>query len=68
MNRIFASLAFLCLVNFSQAQEKSKEINELKLNLNDEGSHYIKATFLNQIWLRYNDSNPGTHVLNELAA
>lgn len=68
MNRIFASLAFLCLVNFSQAQEKSKEINELKLNLNDEGSHYIKATFLNQIWLRYNDSNPGTHVLNEPAA
>ncbi|MEQ1584690.1 MAG: hypothetical protein ABL895_02335 [Cyclobacteriaceae bacterium] len=68
MNRIFASLAFLCIVNFSQAQEKSKEINELKLNLNDEGSHYIKATFLNQVWLRYNDSNPGTHVLNEPAA
>lgn len=68
MNRIFASLAFLCLVNFGQAQEKPKEINELKLNLNDEGSHYIKATFLNQIWLRYNDSNPGTRVLNEPAS
>lgn len=68
MNRIFASLAFLCLVNFGQAQEKPKEINELKLNLNDEGSHYIKATFLNQVWLRYNDSNPGTRVLNEPTA
>ncbi len=68
MNRIFASLVFLCLFNFAQAQEKPKEINELKLNLNDEGSHYIKATFLNQVWLRYNDSNPGTHVLNEPAA
>lgn len=68
MNRIFASLAFLCLVNFVQAQEKPKEINELKFNLNDEGSHYIKATFLNQIWLRYNDSNPGSLVLNEPAA
>lgn len=68
MNRIFASLVFLCLFNFAQAQEKPKEINELKLNLNDEGSHYIKATFLNQVWLRYNESNPGTHVLNEPAA
>lgn len=68
MNRIFASLAFLCLVNFGQAQEKPKEINELKLNLNEEGSHYIKATFLNQVWLRYNDSNPGTRVLNEPAS
>ena len=68
MNRIFASLAFLCLYSFVQAQEKPKEINELKLNLNDEGSHYIKATFLNQVWLRYNDSNPGTRVLNELTS
>lgn len=32
----------------------------MNLKLNDDGSHYVKATFLNQIWLRYNQSNPGT--------
>jgi hypothetical protein len=64
MNRILAILVLLCLFNLVHAQEKQKEINELKLNLNDEGSHYIKATLLNQVWLRYNQSNPGTYVLN----
>lgn len=65
MKRILASMALLCLFAFVQAQEKPKEINELKFNLNDNGSHFIKATFLNQIWLRYNESNPGTDVLGE---
>ena len=32
---------------------------EMKLKLNEDGSQYIKATLLNQIWLRYNQSNPG---------
>ena len=47
------------------AQEKPKEINELRFPLNEDGTHFIKATFLNQVWLRYNQSNPGTTVLNE---
>ncbi len=67
MNKILASMIFLCLCSFAQAQEKSKEINELKLNLNDDGSHYFKVTFLNQIWFRYNQSNPGTRVMSEPA-
>jgi hypothetical protein len=41
-----------------------KEIEELRLKLNEDGSHYIKATFLNQIWFRGNQSNPGTQVLS----
>ena len=43
-------------------------IEEMKLKLNDDGSHYLKLTFLNQIWLRYNDSNPGTTVMGEPAS
>ena len=43
--------------------EPKKELDELRLKLNEEGSHYIKATILNQIWLRYNNSNNGTTVL-----
>ena len=48
-------------------QEPKKELEELRLKLNDDGSHYIKATFLNQVWLRYNNSNNGTTVLGENA-
>ncbi|MBL7930964.1 MAG: hypothetical protein JNL60_03625, partial [Bacteroidia bacterium] len=32
----------------------------LKINLNNDGSHYFQATFLNQAWLRYNESNNGS--------
>jgi hypothetical protein len=68
MNKIIALLALLCVSILSFAQEKPKEITELKLNLNEDGSHYLKATFLNQVWLRYNESNPGTLVLNKPAS
>lgn len=37
----------------------------MRLKLNEDGSHYLKWTFLNQIWLRYNDSNPGSTVLGD---
>ncbi len=43
-------------------------IDEMRLKLNADGSHYLKWTFLNQVWLRYNDSNPGTTVLGEPAS
>jgi len=70
MQKIF--LLLLCSgmtsLVYSQDAPKPKEINEVKVNLNDEGSRYIKATLLNQIWFRYNQSNPGTHVMNEPAA
>ncbi|QDH80996.1 hypothetical protein FKX85_18880 [Echinicola soli] len=35
---------------------------ELRFDLNDDGSHYVKGTFLNQIWLRYTQANPGSEV------
>jgi len=47
---------------------KEKEIEELRLKLNESGSHFIKATFLNQAWFRFNDSNPGTQVMGESAS
>ncbi len=49
-------------------QAEKKPIEELKLNLNEDGSHFIKATFLNQVWFRYADYNPGTTVLNSPAS
>lgn len=44
---------------------KNNTVEELKLKLNEDGSHYLKWTFLNQVWLRYNESNPGTLVMAE---
>lgn len=49
------------------SQPKKPEIEELRLKLNDDGSHYLKWTFTNQVWFRYNRSNPGTTVLSEPA-
>lgn len=43
-------------------------IEEMKLKLNDDGSHYLKWTFMNQVWIRYNESNPGSTVLGEPAS
>jgi len=45
----------------------SKEKEALKYNLNDDGSHYFQATFLNQVWLRYNESNSGTTIMGKAA-
>lgn len=41
------------------------EKNELKYNLNESGTHFFKATFLNQTWLQFNQSNPGSTVVGE---
>jgi hypothetical protein len=46
------------------APEPEKEA--LKFNLNQSGSHFFQFTVLNQTWLRYNQSNPGTLVENRL--
>lgn len=67
MNNLLLCTAFLCASYNLLAQEKAKEINELRFDLNSEGNHYLKATFLNQIWFRFDQSNPGTRVLNESA-
>ncbi len=35
---------------------------DVRVRLNDSGSHSIKFTGLTQVWFRYNQSNPGTTV------
>lgn len=60
-------LLILCLIGLSfkglKAEDNKSNTNKnnaLKFSLNESGSHYFQATFLNQVWLRYNQSNPGT--------
>ena len=48
---------------FAQEIEKKKEpfaIPDLKVKLNEDGSHFIKFNMTAQIWNRYNQTNPGT--------
>lgn len=47
--------------NTEQPKDKKPDKN-LTFNLNDDGSHYIKANLTTQIWVRFNQSNPGTTV------
>lgn len=53
----------LCAQSVADSSKVTKP--ELRLNLSPDGSKYIKATFLNQVWLRWNDNNPGTLVNGE---
>jgi hypothetical protein len=46
------------------SQDDNKR-NDIRYNLNESGSHYVKFTFTNQVWLRLNDNNPGTTVLSD---
>jgi hypothetical protein len=48
---------------YGQADAKPK--TEMKYNLTADGAKYIKATFLNQTWVRWNENNPGTLVNGE---
>lgn len=54
-----AVLVLLCIIQSNATAQKTKE---LKYNLDETGKKYVKAAFLNQVWLRYNRSNPGTTV------
>lgn len=72
MRRRFCYLiaGLLSTTSYLHAQDSAEPkppVDELRLKLNDDGSHYLKFTFLNQVWLRYNDSNPGTTVMGERA-
>lgn len=67
------TLLVLLLVNQLTAQTNSWKdttsynVPELKKTLNKSGSHYLKATFVSQMWLRHSDLNPGTLINNTAA-
>ena len=43
-------------------KKEKKELKELLFRLNEDGSHFVKATFLTQVWLRYTHNNPGSTI------
>src|SRR3990170_5139230 len=64
---ILVGMAFPLFLYGQGQTSTAPKVEEMKLKLNEDGSHYLKWTFLNQVWLRYNESNPGTTVLEENA-
>lgn len=40
----------------------SQVLKDGKFYINEDGSRYLKFTLNTQVWLRYNESNPGTTV------
>jgi hypothetical protein len=60
------TLAVLLMNTFtfkSHAQLQDKKFKDgLKIYLSDDSIKYIKATGLAQIWMRYNDNNPGSTI------
>lgn len=59
MKKIIITMTCLLLQVTALAQNENR-INELRLNLNADGSHFIKAAFANQTWVRLTDTNPGS--------
>ena len=69
---IILTVVLSLVTSILQAQDSLKPASrpreELRISLNDLGTHYIKATFLNQVWFRHDRSNPGTLVLGDPVA
>ncbi len=60
--KLFTLLCACALGVFSALAQKTPDTELLKLKLNESGSRYFQITFLNQVWLRGNENNPGTLV------
>ncbi|MCW4469483.1 hypothetical protein OGH69_10940 [Flavobacterium sp. MFBS3-15] len=67
LTNFVAVLSVLTLSNIAIAQEQTAKpensfFKDRKLYLNDDGSNYVKLTFLAQLWLRNANYNPGTTI------
>ncbi len=65
LKQVLPALGLLLLQQLAQAQGSEAYGSGLKLNLNPEGSKYIRFIVWNQIWARSISNNPGTQVNGE---
>ncbi len=61
---LFILLTFSCFAQ-DKPEDNIPDKTDIRYNISANGNHYIKFTFLNQTWLRYNQSNPGSTVLGK---
>ncbi len=62
MKKIIFILSALAWAGSAMAQMDPFNGAGVTLKLNEDGSHFLKFTLTNQIWARYNESNPGSTV------
>lgn len=75
INKLIALAILISTSAFAQQADTSKkeapkpvaDKNALKFNLNADGSHYFQVIFMNQTWLRFNESNDGTILFGKSA-
>ncbi len=61
--KAFLALSTATTISTMQGQSPSVRFKDgLRIYLNDDSTRYIQGTGLAQIWLRYNDNNPGSTV------
>jgi hypothetical protein len=66
MKKLFFLILLSSSPSIAQVKPADNNIkNDIRYNLNESGSHYVKVTFTNQAWFRFNESNPGTTVLGD---
>jgi hypothetical protein len=66
MKKVFSLFLLSSSVTMAQVKPSDDNIrNDIRYNLNESGSHYVKFTFTNQAWFRLNENNPGTTVLSD---
>ncbi len=59
MRKLF--LCYLLVLGFGQMGfGQNKNTDELKFNLNESASNYLKLNITTQMWLRYGENNPGS--------
>jgi hypothetical protein len=60
--KIFKMALFGLLLSALSIQTKAQVLKDGKLTLNDDGSHYVKFTMVNQAWLRNTTLNEGSTI------
>src|SRR5689334_7178099 len=61
----FIALSLLIGTSFLVNHLSAQKPNELKWNFKEDGSQYFKVTLVNQVWLRYTQTNPGSMFYND---
>lgn len=62
MKKVFLFVNICISINAIAQSPSARFKDGLKIYLNDDSTRYIQGTGLAQIWLRYNDNNPGSAI------
>jgi hypothetical protein len=61
--KIIAGLLFISFsFNLMSQTNEIEEKKDIRFNFDKEGKRYMRLAITNQVWIRYNESNPGTQV------